>query len=138
MNWHIYNELVEMGLREKYEKFGVYSISIDDILVYVGKSENMLVRIATHIDEIEKNAPRCNKYKVLKEAKQKGHKINFDVLYTGYDIGAQEGKWIRELRPPLNYQIPKEENYRSYTRNERAQTITLDEILKGGNENVGD
>lgn len=126
-----------MGLREKYEKFGVYSISIDDVLVYVGKSENMLVRIATHIDEIERKEPRCNKYRVLREAKQRGHKINFDVLYAGSDIGVQEGKWIRELHPALNYQIPKEENCRSYTRNERAQTITLDEILKGVNEDVG-
>lgn len=120
-----------MGLREKYEKYGVYSISIDDVLVYVGKSENMLVRIATHIDEIERSQPRCNKYKVLKEAKQRGYKINFDVLYAGGDIGVQEGKWIRELRPPLNYQIPKEENCRNYTRNETARTITLDEILRG-------
>lgn len=59
------------------------------------------------------------------------------MLYTGGDIGVQEGKWIRELRPPLNYQIPKEENCRSYTRNESARTITLDEILKGVNEDVG-
>lgn len=124
-----------MGLRDKYEKFGVYSISIDDVLVYVGKSQNMLERIATHIDEIERKEPRCNKYRVLREAKQRGHKINFDVLYVGSDIGVQEGKWIRELHPALNYQIPKEENCRSYTRNERAQTITLDEIL-GGKENA--
>lgn len=32
--------------------------------------------------------------------------------------------------PPLNYQIPKEEDWNSYTINERAKIITLEEALK--------
>jgi hypothetical protein len=33
-------------LLDKYENAGIYSISIDDKLVYIGKSHNMLKRIA--------------------------------------------------------------------------------------------
>lgn len=33
-------------LYNKYEHAGIYSISIDDKLVYIGKSNNMLKRIA--------------------------------------------------------------------------------------------
>jgi hypothetical protein len=33
-------------LVNKYKRAGIYSISIDDELVYIGKSNNMLKRIA--------------------------------------------------------------------------------------------
>ena len=49
MKYHenMYNYLrKKKGMCSKYEHPGIYSISIDDELVYIGKSHNMLKRIA--------------------------------------------------------------------------------------------
>ena len=40
-------------IREKYRGAGIYSIKIDDILVYIGKSQDLLERVAEHIAEIQ-------------------------------------------------------------------------------------
>jgi excinuclease UvrABC nuclease subunit len=63
----IYNQLIEMGLYDKYGKPGIYSISIEGKLVYIGKAKDMLVRIANHLREIEENRT-SNKYRVLRQA----------------------------------------------------------------------
>ena len=49
--------------------------------------------------------------------------------YTVEEIGNMEGRYIRLHRPPLNQQIPKEENWRQFQINKNAQTITLSELL---------
>jgi hypothetical protein len=46
----IYESLVDMGLKEKYGRPGIYSISIGDKLVYIGKSRDMLTRISNHLE----------------------------------------------------------------------------------------
>ena len=46
------------------------------------------------------------------------------------ELGEKEGEFIRELKPVLNTQIPKADNWRSYEINENASTITLSEILQ--------
>lgn len=75
----------------------------------------------------------------MAEAQKAGHCIKFDVLYyaNGIDhntimeeIGQKEGELIRKHRPPLNHQIPKEENWRRYEQNNISKTITLAEILQ--------
>ena len=75
----------------------------------------------------------------MAEAKRKGHRVNFDVLYYAksrnrvdkmVEIGEKEGEFIRELKPVLNTQIPKADNWRNYEINELASTITLSEILQ--------
>ena len=43
-----YNWLKRKGLAEKYEHSGVYCIKIDNQIVYIGKSHNMLKRVAQH------------------------------------------------------------------------------------------
>ena len=112
-------------LLEKYEHAGIYSISIDDKLVYIGKSHNMLKRIAQHIVEI--NREKGKKYIILAENKRLGHSINFDVIYyatnSEYDaiteeIGEKEGELIREFMPMLNTHIPDKDNWKKYTRRE--------------------
>ena len=74
----------------------------------------------------------------MAEAKRKGHRVNFDVLYYAksrskvdkmVEIGEKEGEFIRAEMPVLNTQIPKADNWRSYEINEIASTITLSEIL---------
>lgn len=135
----IQGELEMMGLEEKYSHPGCYSISIDDTLVYIGKSENMLHRIASHIYHIEH--PDSHKYDILNEARSGGHQVRFGVLfYSGKttkeaiyeDIGVKEGELIREFKPDLNYQIPTAANYKKYTINKRAKYVKLFEILHRG------
>lgn len=133
----IYNRLIEMGLQNKYGKPGIYSISIEDKLVYIGKSKDMLIRIANHLREIETNS-KSNKYRVLRQAQEAGHKINFDVMYYSLlledqieqDIGEKEGELIRQYLPPLNQQIPKKEDFRKYEVNKSAKYISLKEIIE--------
>lgn len=136
----IYNWLLEQGLADKYSKAGIYKISIDQKMVYIGKAKDMLVRIANHLTQIEQNTV-SNKYRVLRQAQEEGHKINFDVLYyclcpqtegIENDLGFMEGELIRFYKPVLNYQIPKKEDYRKYTVNKTAKYITLQEILREG------
>lgn len=71
--------LKRKGLAEKYEHAGIYCIKIDDEIVYIGKSENMLRRIAHHYANIKIGAEK--KYRIMAEAQRKGHSIGFDVLY---------------------------------------------------------
>ena len=49
------------------------------------------------------------------------------------ELGEKEGEFIRALKPVLNTQIPKADNWRSYEINEIASTITLSEILQKQN-----
>lgn len=130
--------IINCGYGEKYDHAGVYSISIENKLVYIGKAKNMLNRVVDHILEIGNPNVREYKYEILREAKQKKHKIEFSVLYDAAEtspseiereICEKEGELIREHLPPLNYKIPKEENYHQFTINQQAKTITLQEIL---------
>jgi predicted GIY-YIG superfamily endonuclease len=109
----IYSKLVEMGLKEKYDFGGIYCIKIEDRIVYIGKSVNMLERIAQHEFEMKyAQGKLSNKYKVLREAGCRGYLIKFDVMYyttrkrpeaVMKDIGKKEGVLIRKHKPILNY-----------------------------------
>lgn len=132
-------QLEEQNLGDKYHHPGIYSISIDGHLVYIGKSLDMLVRIANHMACIE-NPEKCHKYIILNQAYQKNLKIQFDVAYYSYekteeeikqDIGKEESRLIRRFKPALNYQIPREEDYTHFSVNKRAKTVSLEEILRG-------
>mgnify|MGYP004489747851 len=114
----------------------MYSILLDDKVVYIGKSHNILYRMAQHYAGMQRLSN--HKYRVLSEARRYGHRIRFSVLYTAAagnpkaitaEIGQKEGEYIRRYLPPLNYQIPKEENWREFNTNPRAMTITLDDLL---------
>ena len=130
-------ELKERGLEEKYNHAGIYSISIEGRLVYIGKSTNMLQRIASHLIAIQRETN--HKYSILREANENHYQIQFDVMYytkrkreeaIKNDIGKREGYLIRKHKPALNYQIPREDNYKYYTVNKKAKTITLQEIME--------
>ena len=110
------------GLCKKYEHAGIYSISIDDELVYIGKSHNMLKRVAQHMVGIKLQTEK--KYIIMAEKQRRGCSINFDVMYYAksddYDsideeIGMREGELIRKYLPALNSQIPDKDNWRKYT-----------------------
>lgn len=114
-------------------KAGIYSIKLMGQIVYIGKSINMVNRVAQHIREYQINS-NSNKYKILHQAYERDLPIEFDVLYystkhTEEDIGEVEGILIRHYKPILNYQIPKEEDWRHYTTNPIATTITYEEVM---------
>ena len=115
------NYLKRKGLDKKYNFAGIYCIKIDDEIVYIGKSLNMLKRVAQHYVGIKSQSEL--KYRILAEAQRKGHTINFDVLYyateSGYnavkdEIGTKEGEYIRKYKPALNTQIPRENDYHKF------------------------
>lgn len=110
------------GLSTKYEYPGIYCIKLNERVVYIGKSQNMLERIAAHYVGINTGSER--KYRILQEARNRLKcPIQFDVLYyakktekedVDEEIGRKEGELIRQYRPLLNTQIPKAENWRRW------------------------
>lgn len=120
------------GLAPKYEHPGIYCIKVAGQIVYIGKSENMLKRIAAHYVGIRTGSEK--KYRLLSEIQRKGHDIDFDVLYyaqsKGYaaireEIGSKESEYIRQYRPVLNTQIPKAEDWHKWETN----TVDAAEVL---------
>ena len=129
--------LKRRGLAPKYEHAGIYCIKVDDSIVYIGKSTNMLVRVAQHYVGIKRGTEK--KYRILAELQRKGHSINFDVLYyassCGYEekqseIGIMEGEFIRKHRPILNTQIPKADDWRKWDINEVDAREVLNLLLE--------
>ena len=60
--WEDYLDYVPADKIDKYNCMsGIYSISIDDELVYIGQSQNMLVRICSHLLSIDIDR-KSNKY----------------------------------------------------------------------------
>ena len=118
---NMYNWLKRTGSAPKYDHAGIYCIKIDDTIVYIGKSHNMLKRVSQHYAAIMGQSEK--KYRIFAEAQRKGHSINFDVLYhaaeTYYpavknEIGQKEGEYIRQYKPILNTQIPREDDWRKF------------------------
>ena len=54
------------GLADKYEHPGIYCIKLRGQIVYIGKGQNMLERIAAHFVGIKAGSER--KYRILAEA----------------------------------------------------------------------
>ena len=130
---NMYNWLKNKGLAAKYEFAGIYCIKIDQKIVYIGKSGNMLRRISQHYVGIQKETEK--KYCVLAEARRRGHDINFDVLYYAQsrtyadklaEIGSKEGEYIRKYNPVLNAQIPKKDKWKQFD----VREVEINEILK--------
>lgn len=116
-----YNYFKRQGLADKYEHAGIYCIKIDKEIVYIGKSVNMLRRVAEHYVGIKTGSNK--KYRIIAEAQRKGHNIDFDVLYYAKsksyelkkkEIGNKESEYIREYQPILNTQIPKIDDYNKF------------------------
>ena len=130
---NFYHYLKRNDYDSKYEHAGIYCIKVDREIVYIGKSGNMLKRIAQHYVGIRKGSEK--KYRIMAEAQRKGHSINFDVLYYAKnqrywdiveEIGQKEGEYIRQYRPVLNTQIPKAEDWHKW----EVNPVNAEEVLK--------
>ncbi len=128
--------LTRKGLAPKYDHAGIYCIQIDSTIVYIGKSRNMLRRVAQHYVGIKTQKEK--KYRILAEAQRKGHAITFDVLYdaratsaadTDNEIGIKEGEYIRQHQPILNFQLPKAEDWSKFDTHEINAREVLSAIL---------
>ena len=88
---------------------GIYCITIDDGVVYVGQSKNILERCSQHIYRIE-NAVliKEQKYLLLLSAKLGGHRVDCHYLeYCDNDILTErEDYFIDALEPCLNILTP--------------------------------
>lgn len=90
-------------------KSGIYAITIDDFVVYVGQSKNMYQRCCSHIYNME-NAMLNNekKYLLLLSAKLGGHKV--DCVPLAYckeaHLTALENDYIEVCSPCLNILTP--------------------------------
>ncbi len=133
---NMYHWLQRQGYGPALDHAGIYKITIDNKIVYIGKSKNMLYRLAEHFVDFKN--PKNHKYRILAEAKRRGHKVRFEKVYDvcsshpfeiEEELGRTEGEFIRRYRPPLNTQIPKETDWRKYEYNSTANTITLEEII---------
>ena len=120
------------GLAQKYEHPGIYCIKVEGQILYIGKSENMLKRVASHYVGIKSGSQK--KYRLLSEIQRNGHQIEFDVLYYAQgeaaqaireEIGNKEGELIRQYLPVLNTQIPREEDWHKWNTN----MVNADEVL---------
>ena len=124
------------GLAPKYEHPGIYCIKVAGKIVYIGKSENMLKRVAAHYVGIKIGSEK--KYRLLSEIQRKGNTIDFDVLYYAKakrtaaireEIGRKEGEYIRQYRPVLNTQIPKAEDWHKWETNMVDARAVLKDLL---------
>ena len=132
-----YEWMKRQGLGDKFAHAGIYCIRIDNAIVYIGKSMDMLRRMAQHYVGIRTGSEK--KYRIMAEAKRKGHRVNFDVLYYAksrnrvdkmVEIGEKEGEFIRQYQPVLNTQIPKEENWQQFNTQTVDVKTVLDSILE--------
>ena len=83
---------------------------------------------------VNTNISKEKKYQILAEARRRRHQVRTIVLYEAKaqtdteldeELGAKEGEFIRKYMPPLNTQIPKTENWRSFEE-KSIETITLE------------
>ena len=133
--------LIRRGFKPKYNHAGIYCIKLDNQIVYIGKSTNMLYRVAEHYVGIQTGSEV--KYRILAEAVRKNHSITFDVLYDASsfrreqiqeEIGNMEGEYIRKYRPILNTQIPKADNWRTYDVVQVDARKVLQQLLEGNSD----
>ena len=106
---NMYHFLKRQGFDEKYEHAGIYFIQLGKTIVYIGKSTNMLKRVAQQY--VGNRLRTKKKYCIMSDIQRQGHPITFGVLYYAkqknylaidWEIGEKEGEYIRELRPENN------------------------------------
>lgn len=100
-------------LQTCHEYSGIYAITIDKGVVYVGQSKNVYQRCSQHIYNIE-NAMfnQEKKYLLLLSAKLGGHNIDCTYLeYCQQDLLTEkENFYIALLQPCLNILTPTGKN----------------------------
>lgn len=96
-------------LKEVPKEAGIYAITVDDCIVYVGMSKDMRQRCSQHIYNTQ-NAMlnEEHKYLLLLAANLGGHKIDCMVLEFCDEeyLRKREAEYISLLEPILNIAMP--------------------------------
>lgn len=100
----------EHGLLKNIKKTsGIYAITLEDFVVYVGQSKDMFQRCSQHIYNTE-NAMlnQEKKYLLLLSAKIGGHDIDYIPLEycEESELTSRENFYISSYNPPLNILTP--------------------------------
>lgn len=92
---------------------GIYAITIDNGIVYVGQAKDVYSRCAQHIYNIE-NATFNNekKYLLLLAAKLGGHRVDCMLIQScpQDELTEWEDKYIEQINPCLNILTPSGKN----------------------------
>lgn len=132
---NLYNKWVREGRFKEYACSGIYAIKdAQGHILYIGKSNNIRRRMAEHRVDINCPAGKEHKYSVINEIERRlGKKCFVSILeeVQGEEkLGYAEGWHIRRNCPPLNTEIPREDNWRKWDINQEALTISADEVLR--------
>lgn len=104
-------ETIPQEIKDKYlDKSGVYAIYIEDELVYIGESSNILNRWVAHkintLFNFKQKDYQEDKYAVLRDAMKAGLRVSCNVLeYCENDktvLRAREAAYINAYNPILN------------------------------------
>lgn len=110
-------------LEEVEEKSGIYAITIDGYIVYIGKSVNIRDRCKQHIYKTQ-NAMliKEKKYLLLLAAKLGGHNIDcIPIKYVEAEqLDKYEVMYIKSLVPQLNIQ-----------HNHRIDDLLIEQVING-------
>lgn len=108
-----YDPIYDEKVIKKYNHPGIYSISVANKVLYIGRANNMYRRIFEHRRDILKSNEK--KYVILRQALQDGQAIQFNVVFyttkvrkdaVQREINEREAYYINYYLPPLNRQIP--------------------------------
>lgn len=140
MNKHKWDSLFYQTIMTRYyqmrgqkpylDRRGIYSISLLGKIIYIGKAENMLQRTISHQVNTEFGLKE-HKYEIFRDLIKQGYELQFgvmEVVKQKSKLGEREGYWIRELKPIMNYQIPKEDG-KHYTVNPIAKKVDAERVL---------
>lgn len=97
---------IEYEQRRIIDSSGIYAITVDNYVMYVGQSKNLERRFSQHCAALE--SLNENKYRILREAEQLGHTIDFvclDNQVSVSELEMREADFIKYYQPPLNSKI---------------------------------
>ena len=119
------NKRISKETIEKYSgKAGIYAIYIDETIVYIGETTDLLRRFNQHKQgTLYKSNNKYNKflYRELRRAINNGHDISLKPIeyingsnnkYLRYKLHNKEEEYIRKYNPYLNVQITQENGNR--------------------------
>lgn len=108
----------------RFEGAGIYSIKINNYIVYIGESKDVRDRIISHLWNIyfAKEDERDSKYWHLKQARERGYQITFTLLESCLRCSVEERMqkekdWIIYFMPPLNTQYTHGMNLKEFYEN---------------------
>ena len=100
-------------LQDLRSSSGIYAITIDNRIAYVGKSVDVRQRCITHIYNVENGYySKEKKYSLLLSARLGGHTIDcIPLCYCApHELDSMEDYFIEQYKPPLNILTPYGKN----------------------------